>query len=100
VTIPSDLAIAGAPDDVWIFQITGDLTLSAAKAMTSSGGARARNIFWQVAGFVDLGTAAHAEGIMLSKTAIKLGTGASLNGRLFAQTAVNIKSSTITAPAP
>lgn len=100
VTIPSDIVISGAANDVWIFQVTGDLMMSAGKAMTLSGGARAKNVFWQVAGLVDLGTTSHAEGIVLSKTAIKLGTGASINGRLLAQTAVNIAGSTVTAPAP
>ncbi len=100
VTIPADVTLAGAPDDVWIFQITGDLTLSADQAMTLSGGARAKNIVWQVAGGVDLGATSHSEGIMLSKTAINMGTGASINGRLMAQTAVTIASTTITAPAP
>jgi hypothetical protein len=100
VNIAADVTIAGAPDDVWIFQVSGDLTMSAAKAMTLSGGARARNIVWQVAGFVDIGTTAHAEGIVLSKTAITLGTGASINGRLFAQTAISLDSSTVVAPAP
>jgi hypothetical protein len=98
VTIPSDVTIEGAPDDVWIFQITGNLIMSAAKSVTLSGGARAENIVWQVAGSVELGTTSHAEGIILSKTDINLGTGASINGRLFAQTAVNLASSTVTAP--
>jgi hypothetical protein len=100
VTIPGDVVLAGAANDVWIFQITGDLTMSASKAMTLSGGARAKNVFWQVAGLVDLGTSAHAEGIILSKTAIKLGTGASVNGRLLAQTAVTLAGNVIKAPAP
>jgi Ice-binding-like len=100
VTVPTNIVISGAPNDVWIFQITGDLMMSANKGMTLSGGARAKNVFWQVAGLVDLGTGAHAEGIMLSKTAIKLGAGVSINGRLLAQTAVNLASSTITGPAP
>jgi hypothetical protein len=99
VTIPTDVVIAGAPNAVWIFQITGDLKMSAAKAMTLSGGAQAKNIFWQVAGFVELGAGAHAEGVILSKTAIKLITGASINGRLLSQTAVSIAGSTVTMPA-
>jgi hypothetical protein len=98
VTIPTDVTISGAPNDVWIFQISGDLTLSAAKRMTLIGGARAKNIFWQVAGTVNLGTTSHSEGIILSQTAIQLETGASINGRLLAQTAVNIASATVTAP--
>jgi Ice-binding-like/Bacterial Ig-like domain len=100
VTIPTDVTISGAANDVWIFQITDDLVMSAAKNMILIGGARAKNIFWQVAGSVDLGTTAHFEGIILSKTAITLGTGASINGRLLAQTAVNIAGTTVVEPAP
>jgi hypothetical protein len=100
LTIPDDIEIAGAPEDVWIFQISGNLMLSAAKRMTLSGGARAKNIFWQVAGNVDLGTTSHAEGIILAKTAVTLATGASINGRLLAQTAVSVAGGTVTAPAP
>ena len=100
VTIPGDIVIAGAANDVWIFQISGDLVMSAGKKMTLSGGARAKNVFWQVAGLVDLGNTSHGEGIMISKTAIKLATGASLNGRLLAQTAVTLAGNTIKAPAP
>ena len=100
VTMTSDVQIAGGPNDVWIFQISGDLSMASARMITLSGGAQAKNITWQVAGLVDLGTTAHAEGIILSKTLINLGTGASINGRLLAQTAVNLASSTVTAPTP
>ena len=98
VTIPSDVTLAGQADAVWIFQITGDLKMSAGQDMILSGGARASNIVWQVAGAVDLGVMAHAEGIVMAKTGINLGTGASINGRLFAQTSVDIAAATVTAP--
>ena len=98
VTIPTEVIISGAANDRWIFQITGNLTMAAAQAITLNGGARAKNIVWQVAGSVDLGTTTHFEGIILSQTAINLGTGASINGRLLAQTAVNLASATVTAP--
>jgi hypothetical protein len=98
VTIPTDITLEGAPNDVWIFQISGDLTMSAAKSMILQGGARPKNIFWQVAGAVTVGTTSHAEGIMLGKTAINFATGASINGRLLAQTAVSLDSTTVTAP--
>ena len=100
VTIPDDVVLSGAANDVWIFQITGDVMMSANKAITFTGGGKPKNVFWQVAGFVDLGTSAHAEGIVLSKTLIKLGGGASVNGRLLAQTAVNLSSNVIKKPAP
>jgi hypothetical protein len=100
VTIPSNLTLAGTADDIWIFQMTGDLSLSVDQRVTLSGGARAKNIVWVVAGAVDLETTSHAEGIILSKTAINMGAGASINGRLLAQTAVTISSTTVTAPSP
>lgn len=100
VTIPTDVSLSGGPNAVWIFQIAGNLTIAGAKAVILSGGAEARNIFWQVAGGagVDLGTTSHFEGIILSQAAINLQTGASINGRLLAQTAVTLDSNVVTAP--
>ena len=100
VTIGSDVTLTGSATDVFIFQISGDLTMSAAKNVFLTGGVKARNVFWQVAGAVDLGTTAHFEGIILTQTAIKLETGASMNGRLLAQTAVSLDSVILTKPAP
>ena len=61
VTIPSDLTISGSADDVWIFQISGDLSMSAGKKIILQGGAKASNIFWQVADNVSIGTTAHMQ---------------------------------------
>ena len=99
VTIPTDLTLEGAANDTWIFQITGDLKLASAKHVTLKGGARAKNVVWQVAGGVDLGTTSHAEGVILTKTAITVEKGASVNGRLLAQTAVTLSGNTVVAPA-
>ena len=98
VTIPSDVTLAGQADAVWIFQITGDLKMSAGQDMILSGGARASNIVWQVAGAVDLGVMAHAEGIVMAKTGINLGPGASVNGWLLSQSAVILDAAKVTLP--
>jgi hypothetical protein len=98
VTLPSDVTISGGADDVWIFQIAGDLTQSNAVNITLAGGAQAKNIFWQVAGTVTIGTTAHFEGIILSQTGITLQTGATLKGRTLAQTAVILDKNTLTKP--
>src|SRR3954451_12405777 len=100
VTIPANLTIAGGANDVWIFQTSGDLTMAAAKTVTLSGGARAKNVFWQVAGQATLGANSHFEGVILSKTTITLQTGATMNGRALAQTQVALQQATITQPAP
>jgi hypothetical protein len=96
--VPTNVTLSGSATDVWIFQIAQDLTVSSAANVVLSGGAVNANVFWEVAGAVNIGTTAHLEGVVLSKTAITLGTGASINGRLLAQTAVSIDSSTVVAP--
>ncbi len=98
--IPTNVTLKGTANEVFIFQIDQDLTMSSGARVVLSGGVQAKNVYWQVAGRVELNTTAHAEGIILSKTAITLATGASVNGRLLAQTAVNLDASTVTQPAP
>ncbi|HEY2030694.1 MAG TPA: ice-binding family protein [Myxococcales bacterium] len=100
VTIPNDVVISGGANDVWIFQTTGDLTMSAAKHVTLAGGALAKNVFWQVAGKATFGANSHFEGIVLSKTDIVLQTGATMNGRALSQTQVVLQQATLTQPAP
>ncbi len=102
VLINSDVTLAGPSDAVWIFQIAGDLTMGSGARVLVSGGAQARNIFWQVGGGVgvEIGTGAHVEGNLLGAKAIHLRTGASLNGRALAQTAVTLEANAVTIPNP
>jgi hypothetical protein len=98
VTIPTNVTLSGGANDVWIFQISGDLTIAAAQSVVMAGGAQAKNVFWQVAGQSTLGSTSHFEGTILSKTAITLNTGASLKGRALAQTLVALDNNAITTP--
>lgn len=96
VTIPTSITISGGANDVWIFQIAGNLTMSSAITITLAGGAQAKNIYWQVAGTVTIGTTSSVQGNILSMTGITFQTGASLNGRALAQTAVVMDGNAIT----
>lgn len=96
VTVPTNVTISGGENDIWIFQIAGNLTSSSAVNIILEGGAQAKNIFWQVSGAVTLGSTSHFEGIILSKTSIELKAGASLNGKALAQTAVILDSNVVT----
>ena len=98
LSISTTLTLDGGPDDVWIFQVSGTLLQASTVEMKLQGGALAKNVFWQVAGGVTLGTGGHFEGIVLSKTLIAIQTGTSVTGRLFAQTAVTLQMNTVTAP--
>ena len=92
------MTLAGGANDVWIFETTGDLTMAVGKQVILSGGAQAKNVFWQVAGKVVLGGTSHFEGILLCKTDVTLQTGATMNGRILAQTQVALQQATVTQP--
>jgi hypothetical protein len=96
VGISKDVTLAGASNQVWIFQIAGSLNQASATNVILSGGALAKNVFWQTAGGVIIGTTAHSEGTILTKTKIAMNTGASTNGRLLAQTAVTLQKNVVT----
>jgi len=100
VIIPSDVTLLGDANAVWIFQIAGTLKISSGKKVILSGGAQAKNVFWQVAGKTTLSTTAAFNGNVLGKTAIVMMTGAKLNGRALAQTAVTLDANTIRANSP
>jgi hypothetical protein len=89
----------GDPNAVFIFQIAQTLTVGNGAAVLLTGGAQAKNIFWQVAGATTLGTTAEFQGVILCKTAIALKTGATLDGRALAQTAVTLQMNAVTQPA-
>ena len=92
------VTLSGSATDVWIFQIAGNLTVGNGAIVTLSGGALAKNIFWQVTGQTTLGTTANFKGIILCQTLIAMNTGATLLGRALAQTAVTLQKNTVTKP--
>ena len=99
VSIPKNVTLAGGLNAVWIFQIAGTLTQASATRVTLAGGAQAKNVFWQAAGAVAIGTTAHFEGTILAKTMIAMNTGSSTHGRLLAQTAVTLQKDSVARPA-
>ena len=105
VTLTGDIYFEGSglnegegDTDVFIIQTMGNLIQAAQYNVVLSGGALAKNIFWQVAGHVVVGAGAHMEGILLVKTDVLFETLSSLNGRVLAQTACNLLMATITQP--
>src|SRR5680860_312260 len=103
VTIPTNVTLLGGANDVWVFQIAGDLNIASAGSVPSgikvllSGGALASNVFWQVGGPIGatLGTYSTFNGTILSAKQIIMQTGAVLNGRALAQTQVTLDANTV-----
>jgi hypothetical protein len=100
VLINTDVTLSGSANDVWIFQISGDIIQAANSSVLLTGGALAKNVFWQVGTAVSLGTGATFAGVVLAATAITAAKGTTVNGRLLTQTAVTLDQKIITQPAP
>ncbi|MFA5928210.1 MAG: Ig-like domain-containing protein [Candidatus Margulisiibacteriota bacterium] len=98
VLIATDIVLNGGANDVWIFQISGDLSMSPGASVTLAGGAQAANVFWQVAGAVIMDTTTHIEGTILCLNEITLATGATLKGRLLSQTAITLDANNVILP--
>jgi hypothetical protein len=102
ITPGSDVYLSGGANDVWIFQIAGDITLANGSHIYLQNNAQAKNVFWQVGGPTGaiLGTTSTFEGNILSAKQVTIASGAVLNGRALAQTQVTLNGNTITVPAP
>jgi len=101
VKVTSGIVLDGGNDPcaTFIFQIAGDLTVANSTIITLQNGAKAKNIFWVVAGSkAELGTGVDFSGNILCKELISLNTGATVNGKLLAQAAVTLNAGTVTDP--
>jgi len=91
----------GDANAVFIFQIGSTLTTETDSQVILTGGAQAKNIFWQVGSSATLGTNSVFEGTILAQDSITLTTGVTLHGRALARTgAVTLETNTITTPMP
>ena len=83
VTIPLDLKLEGSETDVWIFKVAGQLRIGSDVHITLSGGAQAKNIFWQVGDDVLIKARSAVVGTIISQQVFEMKEQASLNGRAF-----------------
>jgi hypothetical protein len=100
VYVRPDTAVTfrGSATDVFIIQIAETLIMSANTQVILTEGAKPENIFWQVAGYAEVGAGATMEGVLLAKTSATFITGSTLNGRVLAQTLCALQMATITEP--
>ncbi|HUC31681.1 MAG TPA: ice-binding family protein, partial [Candidatus Paceibacterota bacterium] len=106
-TPSTTITLAGGPNDVWIFQIAGNLTvadggnLGNGAQIVLTGGAQAQNVFWQVGGptGATLGAYSTFNGTILSAKQIIMNAGAVLNGNALAQSQITMIANTVALPA-
>ncbi len=90
----------GDADAVWVFQMASTLTVISGQEVILSGGAQAKNIYWQVGSSATLGTYSVFKGNILAYASITLGTGATLEGRALTRVAaVTLDANIVTKPA-
>lgn len=106
VSMPTSVTLSGGANDVWIFQIAGNLNVASGGSVPAgikvilAGGAQSSNIFWQVGGVTGatLGTYSTFNGNILSAKQVIMQTGAVLNGRALAQTQVTLDANNVSVP--
>ena len=83
--ITGDLTLFGGPDDVWVFQMASTLTVAVSGKVILTGGAQARNVFWQVGSSATLGTSSVFKGTIMAYASISMNASSTLDGRALAQ---------------
>ncbi|MFA7159118.1 MAG: ice-binding family protein [Kiritimatiellia bacterium] len=94
IEITGDLTLDGGGDTnaVWIFQVGSTLTTAAGAAdaphsrVILTGGAQAKNIFWQVGSSATLGTYSVFKGTIMAQASVTMGDYSVMEGRALART--------------
>jgi Ca2+-binding RTX toxin-like protein len=89
----------GDANAVWVFQMASTLVTTVGRKVILSGGARARNVYWQVGSSATIGGSSVFQGTIMAVQSITMNTLATLHGRALARNgAVTMDSNTITVP--
>jgi hypothetical protein len=98
--VTGTVTLAGPANGVWVFQIGSTLTTGTGANIALSGGALARNVWWQVGSSATLGTGTTFRGNIIALTSITLVDNATMLGRALARNgAVSLgTNNTITLP--
>ena len=98
----SDLTLdaQGDPNAYWIFQVASTLTTTTGGNIKLTGGAQAKNIFWQTGSSATIGTYTVFNGSILALQSITLDSYAVMTGRILARNGAVVMTSTNTINKP
>ena len=89
----------GNANAIFIIQIASSFNTTSGRQIFLTGGALAKNIFWQVGSSATLGTTSVFKGTIMADQSISVNTGAVVEGRLLARIgAITLISNTIVRP--
>jgi len=104
-----DLTLNGGPNDIWVFQVGSGLTIGAPgfpRSVTLTGGAQAKNVFWQVTSAARIEDRCNMVGTIIATSGVTISTAGqlsttTLNGRALSLVAsVTMVNTLINVPAP
>jgi hypothetical protein len=100
MAVTGTVTLAGPANGVWVFQMGSTLTTGTNANIALSGGAQAKNVWWQVGSSATLGTGTTFRGNIIALTSITLVDNATMLGRALARNgAVSLgTNNTITLP--
>lgn len=97
--VTDDFTLNGSDKDIWIFKIDQDLKVMANTHLKLTGGAIAKNVYWQVSGSASFEENIFFSGTILAQQYIEMKKNGTLHGRIFAKNGyVNIDKTTIVVP--
>jgi len=85
MAVTGTVTLDGPANGVWVFQMGSTLTTGTGANIALSGGALARNVWWQVGSSATLGTGTTFRGNILAFTSITLNDNATMLGRALAR---------------
>ncbi len=83
--INGDLTLHGGADDIWVFQMASTLTVGVGGRVLLTGGAQARNVFWQVGSSATLNSSSVFKGTIMVYASVTMNSSSTLDGRALAQ---------------
>jgi hypothetical protein len=85
MAVTGTVTLAGPASGVWVFQMGSTLTTATSAVIALSGGALARNVWWQVGSSATLGNGTTFRGNVVAFTTISLNNTVAMTGRALAR---------------
>jgi hypothetical protein len=96
--LTGNVTLAGPANGLWVFQVGTALTTSTSSQVILSGGAQAKNVFWQVGTSATLGQTTKFRGNIVAAVSITMVQGSTLVGRALSKAGITMDGNTITLP--
>lgn len=96
--LTGNVTLAGPANGLWVFQVASALTTGTSSQVILSGGAQAKNVYWQIGTSATIGQTTIFRGNIVAAVSITMVQGSTLVGRALSKAGITLDGSTITLP--